>query len=461
MKSPGSSLSIAICALLVLVSNTRDSFGQLSAKQLVWSATEEYGPEYKDVELAVEQFKKKNFDIARAQLAKAAEQHKQLAPADTMMGMLFLSVGNIASAKKSLDQSIVRSPEDAEAYILLGDIWLRQNELSVAQLAYDRANSLLDSEVKGFRPTNLKKRILGGLASVSEGRAQYAKAFQHLKAWQELDPKNPTCAGSLGRVSFYLQKFDQARDYFRQLRELDNSAPTAEIAMAGLFSDLGNKDEARKEMLAAVEKDGDDIRSRITISEWAINVGEYELAKTNLAAALKLDPNSATAQLLSARLARQQGDLKGAEEILKKAILKYPNHFSIANELARTLAESDDKAVQRTGLDYARRNFQLYGKQKTRVGTEAQFTFAWLLFKNGRNDAAVAALSQLASGTSIGNENAYYAAMIYDGANKKPVALSAVQAALKGENQFPNRDNARQLLTRLENELKKPVSKKN
>lgn len=427
--------------------------GQVSARQLVFSSTGKYGPEFKDVEQAVKEFKNRNFDLARGLLNRAKKQHENLAPVDTMMAILYLSVGDVGAARKAIDQAIIRAPEDAEAFTLLGDLWLRQKELTVAELAYQRSLDLIEkSKLPTIRKVRLQKQAFAGLASIGEGRGQYSAALDHLKKWQLLDPKNPTCLGSLGRVSFYAQQYDQAREYFKQLNEIEKSAPSSEIAMAGLYADMGMPEKARAEFLKAIEKNANDIRVRINVAEWAINAGEYEMAGENIAAAMKLDPKSATAQLLSARLARQKNDVDGAESILNQAILKYPNHFSISNELARTLSSHSDPSKVRTGLDYARRNFQLYGKQNTRIGTEALFTFAWLLYQNGKTESAAAALNGLAGGTAIGNENAYYAAVIYLKLSKKQVALNALEAALKSKDFFPNRDRAEELLKKLQKE---------
>lgn len=440
-------ISRSIVALLLLGLSVEVARAQLTAQQLVAPAIEKYGPEFQGVESAITDFKKGNFDLAREALVSVGEKYPELPPADVLMALLYLSVGRGADAQAAIDRAVLSEPTDPEAFVLLADLALRNRQHTVAELGYKRGSELLAKYTANpRRAQNLKLRITAGLASLCEVRGQPDLAEKHLKAWIALDPKNALPCGSLGRVLFQQKKYDEARAAFAKLGELDKDAPPVEIALGRLYADAGMAAEARQQMELAVKQRANDVRTRLTVTEWAVSEGLTDLAKENITAALNLDKGSLTAQVLSARLARQSDNVAEAEAILSAAVLRAPNDFSVTNELARVLAVSSDEKKRKAGLDYARRNFQVFANRSTPVGREAAITYAWLLLHNGRSADAEGALNTLPDNSSINSEDAYYAAKIYSQRNRTELAVSALRAALVREVPFPGRVEAQKLL---------------
>ncbi len=441
---------VAPLAILLVALSITSSKAQLTPQALLAPAVNEYGPQYRDVEVAVIKFKSGDFDSARESLAAACKSHPQLAPADVMMSLLYLSVGRRTDAEAALERAIVDQPDDPEAYVLVADLALVDGRLVVADLGYNRGEKLLENcKSNAHRYQNLKIRLNAGLASLKEARGQFDLAANHLNEWIALDPKSPIAWGSLGRVSFHRKDYKAATNAFTKLNELDKDTPPVEIAMGRLFWEAGMREEARRSMEWAVKNAGDDMRARLTVAEWALNAGLIEMATENAKAVLKKDNESVGGHVLSARIARQTGNYDEAETILTKAVLRWPDHFLVTNELARALAASADAKKRNTGLDYARRNFQAYTNRNTDVGREAMLTFAWLLFQNGRAAEAEAVLFMLPDGSVISNENAFYAANIYSKQGKNAIARSALDAAISSDVAFPGKDDAKKLLDTL------------
>lgn len=443
--------TLVLANALLLAALAGTGLCQLTAPQLLAPAVKEYGAEYKDVEEAIAEFKRGKFTEAREQLMAARKKNPELAPADVMMANLYLSVGRTRNARAAIERAVITHPEDPEAYILTADLALRNNQLTVADLGYDRGRRLIDNAAKNpHRQKNLGIRLRAGMASLAEARKQYDEAADHLAKWLTLDPDSPVAWGSLGRVEFHLKKYDEAKKAFAKLNELSKDAPTVEIAMGRLYSDAGMHKEARQYMEAAARQAGKDNRARLTVAEWALQRGLTDLAKQQIDAALKTDSSSISGLVLSARLARQTGDLARAEQILTQAVLRSPNNFSVTNELARTLAMSSDKKKLKTGLEYAKRNFQIHqSRLETSVGREATMTFAWLLHRNDRSLEAEAALQLLPDRSTISSENAYFAGSILADRGKKEMAVSALEAALAGDATFPGKQEAEKMLASL------------
>jgi Flp pilus assembly protein TadD len=209
-------------------------------------------------------------------------------------------------------------------------------------------------------------------------------------------------------------------------------------------------EQALQSMQQAVELHSNDIRTRLTVAEWAVERGLIEFGRTNVEAALELDDDSVGVHVLQARIARLSSDLEAAESILTAAILKYPNSVAVANELARTLALSDDAGKRESGLEYARRNHQIVRDRTTGAGREAILTYAWLLLKNGQTEHAENVLHTLPDGSPVSSENAYYAGAIYAARNRLQLATQTLRAALASEVAFPERDAAETLLEELQ-----------
>ena len=445
---------LSLLSLSMMCAVTAPCFAQLTGKQFLATVVEKHGPEYADVDTAIEAFRRGEFAQSRGLLEAAAKKHPELAPADVMLAYLFMTANRRPEAEVALERALLLVPADPEAYIVLSDIAMREQHFGLADLGYQQARKLVkDYEANPKRAANMQIRIEAGQASIAESRAQFDKAKELLQAWIALEPKNPVPTGSLGRISFREKDYEGARKWFDKLHELDSSAPPADIAMGQLFSDAGMRDKALASMKAALDgPDGKDIRTQASVGEWALNGGMVELAQQTIAAALKTDKDSVVANVLTARLARQNGKFADAEAILNNLVLRSPNQFFATNELARTLAANADKKKQATGLQYAARNYQQLGKRQIPEAREAIMTYAWLLSVNGRTKEAAVILNSLPNGSTISAENSYYAAKIYATQGDRITAIGALKASLAPKIDFPGRTDAEALLMELSGE---------
>lgn len=443
---------LAILTIFFMLSPIKSTeiFGQLTARQLLAPTIEKYGPQYQDVELAIQEFRNGKLVATGQSLKRASDQHAELAPPDVMLALLFLSVGRVTEAESAIDRAFLEQPGDPEALILLADLALRGKKLTIAELAYSRAQQLINEYKKNaYRSKNLKLRILAGLGSLREMEGQYESAGDYLTQWAKLEPKNPVPLGSLARVFFKLKKYEDARSVLSTLVGLEKNAPPVEIAMGRLYSDADMQKEALKSMEDAVKAKGSDIRVRLTVAEWALDVGQINMAKQNVEAAIVIDKSSLGGTVLSARLARIEGDLPKAENLLNNAVLQSPSSFSATNELARVLAGLEDEKKKKTALQYAQRNFQLLQKRDSSTRPDAIITYAWILMQNDRNKEAEAVLNALTSGVSISKENAFLAAQIYARRGKSKIAINALETATSNGMKFPGYVQARKLLEQL------------
>jgi predicted Zn-dependent protease len=423
---------------------------QTESSQTEASNVQESSPEQAFVREAVTLFKANRIAECRTKLIQSRELYPAFPPADTFLAILFLSVGKTAPAMASLDQAIINTPEDPEAYVLLADLALKDGQRTVADLGYSKAETLLPG-ITEFenRYRALQIRTRAGMSSLAEMRGQFSKAEKLLKDWNAISPESPVVYGSLGRIFFRQKKYDEARDAFLTLSELETNSPPVEIVMGRLFGETGMKEESKLEMEKAAEMYPEDTRVRLAIVNWAILHGEMGALKANLDAAEALKPNSVEVGVMTARLRHLEGDLGAAEDAINAVVLKNPNSFPATNELARILANSDDEDKRRLALQYARRNYASLGKSKTQAGVDALITYAWALFKNKRGVDAEVILRSVPSGSEISAQDTYYSGCIYLERGQKAAAFSALNAALANESLFPERGACRDLVVEM------------
>ncbi len=411
---------------------------------------DEYALKYREVQQAILVFKQGRHSDAREILADATSRHAELPPVDVMMARLYLSANEVGKAESILERVVAAEPDDPEAFVILGDLAVRNRRFAYAELAYHRADTILqDYNAIPARKRNLQVRVLAGLASLCESRRQYDMAAAHLDSWLELDPEHPLAIGSLGRVSFLSNDHAAARAAFAKLSGLVRTAPPPEIAMGRLFSDAGMFEKAQIEMQSALDKYPQDARVLLTVAEWSLNNGLNALAAETVASALAVDDRSVPARVISARLARYAGDLNQAESLLVDVLPLAPNSFLLADELARTLITFKDEKRRQAALQHAERNYHKLQKTKSSMALQATVTYAWVLFGTGEVTKAEAVVQSLPNRSVISNENAYYVASIYAGRGRKEMAVNMLKALVAEDRPFPLRKRAEELLAEL------------
>jgi len=399
---------------------------------------------------AVNLFKANRIKECREKLQAARKTQPALPPADTFLAILYLSTSRTALATAALDSAVTNNPEDPEAYVLLADLALKDAQRTVADLGYSKGKALLEGITKfPKRHEALTIRVHAGMASLAEIRGQFSKAEEHLKDWEQVVPDSPVITGSLGRIYFKQGKYEQAREMFSKLAKLEPNSAPMEIVMGRLFGESGMKEEATQEMRTAARLYPDDVRVRLAIASRAIKTGNLSLLKENVEAAKKLNPKAAEVGIITAKLQHLEGDTETAEKTASAVVLAHPNSVTAVDELARILAESEDGNQRKLGLQYARRNYNVVGKTKTKAAVNAIITYAWTLFRNNRSADAEVVLRSVPVGSRIGPQETYYSGLIYLARGQTAAAQSALAAALASNAMFPGRQDCEKQIAQL------------
>jgi cytochrome c-type biogenesis protein CcmH/NrfG len=411
---------------------------------------------YADVAAAIEQFNSGDLEGTRVMLEEAASKLPELAPADAMMAQLLFLGGRPQAARSALEAATAASPNDPEAYLMLGDVALREGRVTEAQLLYSRAETLCAAYDKNAR--RRRRMLIGaysGTSAAASARELWDDVSRAVDAWLKIDPQSAEANLRLGRAKFHQSDLQGAYTTFQQAHQIDASTPQPEVSMGLLYEDLARRGDtdkhanAKRAMQAAVQADPDTLNTRLAVARWALDSCEIDLAAENAEAALKLSPDSVEAMLLAALAARHRASPDKAVQLLQAAHLQAPGNPMILAQLALALLEAKKPQATTKALNFARLAVAAGREGGQPDAGDAGVALAWALFQTGRQGEAEAALQSAMQSGPLSDESAYYAAAILNAGGRDDVARQLLRSSLAGGVCFPARKAAEALAEKL------------
>ena len=439
---------LLVLAALAVLARGELARAQVTAKTLIGKAVSD-DSQYKDINGAIKRFQDRDIDGCRAILERARNNNEKLPPPGVMMAMLWLSVNQLMPARAELEQTVVKFPEDPEPYLMLADLAFQDRRVTDSAVLFDRATQLTSGfDQNPKRKRDFQIRSEAGTAAVAEARREWDKAYEHLKAWIELDPDNAGAHFRLGNVLFRLDKEAEAIEEFREARKLDEKALQPELALARLYDEDRQKDVAKKWIDAAMKAAPDNAAVLLASAQWYLGQNDLKTAQTITEKVLTLEPDSLDARIVRGVIARVARDYKTAETFFNEAHVQSPGNFAASNSLALVLIESDEKSDQQRALEMAEANVAMY-REKSPQQVNALTTLAWVYYKLGRREDAEKILDQIARNNRLTSDGAYYVAKLLADRGEKDRAQKILEEVLVNEAVFATRPDAMDLLDSL------------
>ena len=341
------------------------------------SAQEEAAPPEaknpKEVDEAIELFKKKDFEGCAAKLNIAVKNHPELPPAQIIMAQLFGLAGAGANVRPSLERAVMEDPTDPQAYIILGNIAQDERRFTEADLLFGKAVDLLATFSNTKRKHEMEPRAerpgLGGRSAARSGRRRKRISESMLKTLESLPAettdqkkaKATATADALSRLGTALFEQYKAKEALEKLKEAKSTAPeeilTPEARLGELYEQMGgekNHKEAARWMKVALTNAANDPKTRLAVASWAVNTGDIVQAKDNADKALELDKTSLNAKITCGVVALFQKDFVAAENYFDSALKQRPSQWLAKNGLALALCEQKDDAAEGEGTGICR-----------------------------------------------------------------------------------------------------------
>lgn len=256
---------------------------------------------------------------------QAIEQYKLAMDADPDsrvlqdgIANLYFRLGRIGDAVAAAQDQIGKHPDDIDAHLLLGRVYLR----TLGDGQGPQATQILQAAIKEYetivqlKPTSLENRLLlGQLYGLDHDSA---KAEEQFKAAQKIDPNNEEVVLSIARQYSEQGNLNRAAKVIADVPESDRTE-RMDYALAGLYDQLKKPTDAAAAYKAALAEDPDNTDAKRGLAAALAASGQMDAAAKVNADILKTDPQDPQALIREAEIQRQKGDFAQALVTLKKA----------------------------------------------------------------------------------------------------------------------------------------------
>jgi len=354
-------------------------------------------------------YDKQKYAEASVQLLNAVQKDPQNRDAHYLLALSYLSQRNINAAAQQLVSLLEYYPDDVEANIRLGNLYLAGGG---SNSDYFRKADEIAKKILSKDPRNVAALILAGNASA--GLRDYGTSVDLFEKAVGLDPRNSAAYISLGTAQAIQKNFPAAEQAFLKAREANPKDKNVLIALGSYYRTIGQLDKAEaifKDALTAYPHDKD---IYVQVMEFYNQIGRFEEVERILQNAQSASPKDPTPSLILAGFYEARKRTPDARKLLFALKKDFPENLDVAGKLAGNLL-SDDPVRARTEIDQILKaepsnptgqlllgqlQFnagqydaveQTFGKNSTvnSAFPQAEFLLGQVALKNGKNDEAL------------------------------------------------------------------------
>jgi tetratricopeptide (TPR) repeat protein len=321
--------------------------------------------------LAEEQFKNGQLDRALAKAQEAVSLAPEDGEARLLLGEIFIEQSRYLQAVPELQKACARLPKAFEPPFMLGVALERAGRLDDALVSYQKS---LDVDPGNLNAVMAGAEVLVALGRVADARcivdaylgsagqepAMYelagrlarmtddpARASELFAQALDLDPANIRYRESLAEAQFLCGRHEEAADTLRSLIQTPKyAAPAWAQAMLGdCCLAMGRLREARLAYVAARDLAPTDARSWVNLAKVSLENGESPRAEASAREALRLEPRNLDATMVLASALLKQGQARQAIAVLAPAAKKHGGQVVLQCLLGKAYAEAGDLAA--------------------------------------------------------------------------------------------------------------------
>jgi tetratricopeptide (TPR) repeat protein len=262
---------------------------------------------------------------------QAIEQYKMALDADPNsrilqdgVANLDFRLGRIREAVSAAEDQIAKHPDDVDAHMLLGHVYLR----TLGDGQGPKATEMLQAAIKEYetivrlKPNDLDNRLLlGQLYGLNHDSA---KAEEQFRAAQKIDPSNEDVVLDIAREYSEQGDLNHAAKVISDVPEGDRSG-RMDFALAALYDELKRPKDAAAAYQAALEQDPNNTDAERGLAAALAASGQMEAAAKVNAQILQSDPQDPQALIREGEIQRQKGDYEQALTTFKKAEAQLSN----------------------------------------------------------------------------------------------------------------------------------------
>lgn len=192
----------------------------------------------------------RTIDQLKDEYAKILDKNADDVPALVVMGRLQHTTGDDARALELFQRAVARKDDDAQSWLLIGELEKAASKTKEARAAYDKA--LAHAPQK-----DMKKRALRALADLALATGDNDGANAYFQQFLELDPKNAQLWIERGDAMLAAGKRDVALDSYTAAEKLLGADPAKRVEVVArrgqALEGMGKDDEAVVEYRRAIK----------------------------------------------------------------------------------------------------------------------------------------------------------------------------------------------------------------
>ena len=257
--------------------------------------------------------------------SQAVEQYKLALDADPDsrilqdgIANLYFRLGRIREAVAAAQDQVDKHPDDVEAHMLLGRVYLR----TLGDGQGQQASDILQAAIKEYeviaklKPGDLETRLLlGQLYGLNHDSAKAEAEFQ---AAQKIDGSNEEVVLNMARLYSEQGDLEHAAKIISDVPAADRTG-RMDFALAGIYDSLKRPKDAAVAYQAALDDDPDNTDAKRGLAAALTASGQMDAAAKIYAQILGTDPQDPQALLREAEIQRQEGHYELSISTLKKA----------------------------------------------------------------------------------------------------------------------------------------------
>jgi tetratricopeptide (TPR) repeat protein len=256
---------------------------------------------------------------------QAVEQYKLALNSDPNSTMLqdgladlYFKIGRIKDAVTAAQDQVKRNPNDVEAHILLGQVYLRSlNDMQGSQASQVLQLAIAEYEtIARLKPNDLEsKLLLGQLYALNHDSA---KAEAQFKEAQKIDGDSEDVVLNMARLYAQNGDFQHAVDTLLAVPQEDRSA-RIEFEIGANYDQLKKPKEAAAAYRRSLDLEPDTPEAQHAFANALLADDQLDEALKSFQALVAADPTDAQSEIHISEIQRRQGNYDQALATLEKA----------------------------------------------------------------------------------------------------------------------------------------------
>jgi len=284
-------------------------------------------------------YEEKDYATATVQLLRAVQQDPRNREARFLLVDSYVGQGDLRSAAKQLQSFLEYVPDDRDASLKLGNLYLRDTA------AYGEINKitqkLLQKNPQDVEALILQGNVNAGLRKLPDSREDFEKATA-------IDPNNAAALVGLGTTQALQQNFSEAEKAFLKAKELDPKNLGALYSLGHYYIAVKDSVKAEttfKEALALYPKEQSVYGS---LAELYFVLGRFDDASKLLESTQALTPTNPTPSFMLANQYARRNQLAEARKVLLdlKSKKEFAEDLDVAKKLAAAFMNDEPARAQ-------------------------------------------------------------------------------------------------------------------